>query len=66
MHVEFAESSLSAGPAPESGVGLGPCSRFAVSAFIPAMYAVLDFCIRSLDAGIETLDSQNAVMDQAA
>lgn len=34
---------------------------------LPCMQCwTLYFCIRSLDAGIETLDSQNAVMDQAA
>lgn len=43
MHVEFAESSLLAGPAPEGGAGLDPCSRFAVSAFISAIDAVLEF-----------------------
>lgn len=63
MHVEFAQSSLS-----ESGVGLGSCSclQWLISSLPCMQWWSLYFCIRSLGAGTETLDSQNAVMDQTA
>lgn len=42
MHTEFAQSSLSAGPAPESSAGLCPCSCLQ-SDSISAMDAVVEF-----------------------